>query len=51
MSKWILVCRKCRKEKRVYASACIHAQLCDACLPDNPNPELARLERLQDAAK
>lgn len=43
--KWVIVCRVCGKEKRVYYSAAVHAETCDACLPTNDNPELQRLLR------
>ncbi len=47
----IIVCRVCRQEKRVYNSCCVNASICESCQPPNPNPELARLLHLQEAAK
>ncbi len=46
--KWWIVCLKCRKEKRVYSSACVNSQTCDLCMAQNDSPELARLERLHE---
>lgn len=43
--KWVIVCRVCRKEKRVYCSAAVNVEICEVCLPANDNPELARLVR------
>ncbi len=50
-TKWWIICKVCRKEKRVYSSACINAKTCDWCMAQNDNPELARLLALQEAAK
>jgi hypothetical protein len=49
--KWWIVCKVCRKEKRVYSSACVNATTCDRCMAQNDNPELARLERLQESSR
>jgi len=49
--KWVILCRVCRKEKRVYSSAAVNVEICDACLSPNDNPELKRLEYLREATQ
>jgi len=41
----VIECRVCGKTKRIHSSASFNSQTCEACLPENDDPELQRLLR------
>jgi len=49
MSHHSVICSVCGKRVTIICSAEWNSETCFRCLPENPNPELARLLRMKAA--